>query len=77
APIVMVPLFKMRWRAALACAVVAFLCGGLPQTRAQENLTVGQTPEQVNDRIKSLTMGAHNTPAIHDYFIGSGDLLEV
>jgi polysaccharide export outer membrane protein len=44
--------------------------------RAQQNVTVGETPQQINDRIRTLTMGSRNS-ASHDYVIGSGDLLDI
>jgi protein involved in polysaccharide export with SLBB domain len=34
-----------------------------------------ETPQQTNDRIRTLTMGTRTAP--HDYIIGSGDLLSV
>jgi len=43
---------------------------------AQQNVTVGETPQQVNDRIRTLTMGSKSS-APHDYMIGNGDLLDV
>lgn len=55
--------------------VVACLCCPAASLRAQENITVGETPQQVNDRIRTLTMGSHGTT--HDYVIGEGDLVEV
>ena len=44
--------------------------------RAQQGVTVGETPQQINDRIRTLTMGSRNS-ASHDYVIGSGDLLDI
>jgi protein involved in polysaccharide export with SLBB domain len=44
--------------------------------RAQQNVTVGETPQQVNDRIRTLTMGSKNSTP-HDYIIGSGDLVDI
>ena len=44
--------------------------------RAQQDVTVGETPQQINDRIRTLTMGSRNS-ASHDYVIGSGDLLDI
>jgi len=55
------------------CAAVACLLASAPVLRAQQNITVGETPQQVNDRIRTLTMGSHNS--VHDYVIGEGDLL--
>jgi len=57
-----------------AVAVVFF---SLPfAVRAQQNVTVGETPQQVNDRIHTLTMGSKSS-APHDYVIGNGDLLDI
>ncbi len=44
--------------------------------RAQQGVTVGETPQQINDRIRTLTMGSRNSTS-HDYVIGSGDLLDI
>jgi polysaccharide export outer membrane protein len=44
----------------------------VPSTHAQ---TVLQTPQEVNDRIRSLSTSARSAP--HDYVIGKGDLLDV
>ncbi len=44
--------------------------------KAQQDITVGETPQQVNDRIRTLTMGSR-TSVQHDYVIGDGDLLEI
>ena len=40
-----------------------------------QDVTIVDTPQQANDRIRTLTMGAHSAP--HDYVIGSGDLLGI
>jgi len=56
-------------------AGAAWLCFVAPSLRAQENLTVGETPQQANDRIRTLSMGLHG--ATHDYVIGEGDVVEV
>ncbi len=44
-----------------------------PPSSAQQ--AVLETPQQVNDRIRSLSASAHVMP--HDYIIGNGDLLEL
>jgi polysaccharide biosynthesis/export protein len=44
-----------------------------PASRAQQ--AVLETPQQVNDRIRSLSASARATP--HDYVIGNGDLLDL
>jgi polysaccharide export outer membrane protein len=62
-----------RYTFLLAAAVCISL--GAPSLPAQQNLAVGETPQQVNERIRTLTMGSHS--ASHDYIIGEGDLLEV
>jgi len=56
------------------CATTALL-GMLvpaPPSRAQAS---AETPQEVNDRIRSLSTGARTGP--HDYIIGSGDLLTI
>jgi polysaccharide export outer membrane protein len=60
------------------CAVVTSLLGVPSVARAQQqpNVSVGETPQQVNDRIRTLTMGSRGSGP-HDYMIGNGDLLEV
>ena len=40
-----------------------------------QDVTILETPQQANDRIRTLTMGAHS--AQHDYVIGSGDLIGI
>ena len=45
-----------------------------PLLRSQD-VTVAGTPQDANERIKTLTMGKSN--ATHDYLIGSGDLLSI
>ncbi len=40
-----------------------------------QDVTIVDTPQQANDRIRTLTMGAHSVP--HDYVIGSGDLIGI
>jgi polysaccharide biosynthesis/export protein len=44
-----------------------------PSSSAQQ--AVLETPQQVNDRIRSMSAAARSIP--HDYVIGNGDLLEV
>ncbi len=56
----------------VACALPAFLVLAA-SSRAQQ--AVLETPQQVNDRIRSLSASARL--AQHDYVIGSGDLLDV
>jgi protein involved in polysaccharide export with SLBB domain len=75
-PILMVPYSTMGRRSLFLCAVMATLLGVSAMARAQQNVTVGETPQQVNDRIRTLTMGSRSS-AQHDYLIGSGDLLEI
>jgi polysaccharide export outer membrane protein len=66
----------MGRRCLFLCAVTATLLGVPSMARAQQNVTVGETPQQVNDRIRTLTMGSKSS-APHDYVIGNGDLLDV
>lgn len=66
----------MGRRCLLLCAVAATCLSAPFAARAQQNVSVGETPQQVNDRIRTLTMGAKSS-APHDYVIGSGDLLDI
>jgi polysaccharide export outer membrane protein len=75
-PILMVPLSTMGRRCIFLCAVAASLLSLAPRAGAQQNVTVGETPQQVNDRIRTLTMGSRNA-APHDYVIGNGDVLDI
>lgn len=59
----------------MLCALIfAGAAAVVPSLRAQ-NVTVGQTPQQANDRIHALSTGARSAP--HDYVIGEGDLLDI
>jgi len=65
----------VRLGAPVWCSVTSALLGMLvlaPSSRAQ---TVLETPQQVNDRIRSLSSTVRSAP--HDYVIGNGDLLDV
>src|SRR5438445_5489264 len=58
------------------CCVPAALLASLvlpPASRAQQ--AVLETPQQVNDRIRSLSASARAVQ--HDYIIGNGDLLDL
>ncbi len=57
-----------------SCATMAVVLSLSPVLKGQDLSIVG-TPEQTNERIKTLTMG--KSSATHDYVIGSGDLLSV
>ena len=62
-------------RALQVCAVM--LAGTLvlaPRVIAQD-APVLETPQQTNDRIRNLSMGAKSAP--HDYVIGNGDLVDI
>src|SRR5579859_1563438 len=72
----MVPYSTMGRRCLFLCAVAVTLLSVSSLTRAQQNVAVGETPQQVNDRIRTLTMGSKSS-APHDYVIGNGDLLDV
>jgi polysaccharide export outer membrane protein len=64
-----------RLGALLWCSVSSILWGMLilaPPSRAQADL---ETPQQVNDRIRSLSASVRLKP--HDYVIGSGDVLNI
>jgi polysaccharide biosynthesis/export protein len=58
-------------RAVLVCAVMLVLALGV----FAQDAPVIETPQQINDRIRNLSMGAKSAP--HDYVIGNGDLLEI
>ena len=75
-PTLMVPYSPMGWRYLFLCAVAATFLGVPSIGRAQQDVTVGETPQQVNDRIRTLTMGSRSSTP-HDYVIGSGDLLDI
>jgi len=66
----------MGRRCLFLCAVATVFFSEPSITRAQQNVTVGETPQQVNDRIRTLTMGSKSSVQ-HDYVIGNGDLLEI
>jgi polysaccharide export outer membrane protein len=72
----MVPYSTMGRRYLFICVVAAGFFAVPSIARAQQNVTVGETPQQINDRIRTLTMGSRNS-ASHDYVIGSGDLLDI
>jgi polysaccharide export outer membrane protein len=72
----MVPFSPVGQRYKFICAVAACVLWTASALHAQQNVTVGETPQQVNDRIKTLTMGARGYSG-HDYVIGNGDLLDV
>jgi protein involved in polysaccharide export with SLBB domain len=74
--ILMVPYSTMGRRCLFLYAVTAALLCVPSVARAQQNVSVGETPQQVNDRIRTLTMGSKSSIP-HDYVIGSGDLLDV
>jgi polysaccharide export outer membrane protein len=56
------------------CAAWAAIFPLSSALRAQ-NVTIAGTPQETNERIKTLTMGVHH--ATHEYIIGTGDLLSV
>jgi len=62
-------------RALLVCAVM--LAGALVPARrvSAQDAPVLETPQQTNDRIRSLSMGAKSAP--RDYVIGNGDLVDI
>src|SRR5258705_7395201 len=72
----MVPYSTMGRRYFSLCAVAATFLSVPSIGRAQQDVTVGETPQQVNDRIRTLTMGSKSSTP-HDYVIGSGDLLDI
>ena len=80
----MVPFSIVGRRCVFLCAVAVHLFLVIPALCAQEspsqtqnkNVVVGETPQQVNDRIKTLSIGAGKS-GVHDYVIGVGDLLDI
>ncbi|HET8921511.1 MAG TPA: polysaccharide biosynthesis/export family protein [Candidatus Acidoferrum sp.] len=65
----------VRLGASVWCSVSSILFGVLvlaPCSRAQAEL---ETPQQVNDRIRSLSTTVHMVQ--HDYVIGNGDVLDI
>jgi len=62
-------------RALFVCAVM--LAGTLVAARrvSAQDSPVLETPQQTNDRIRSLSMGVKSGP--HEYVIGNGDLLDI
>jgi polysaccharide biosynthesis/export protein len=72
----MVPYSTMGRRCLFLCAVAGTFFSAPFAARAQQNVTVGETPQQVNDRIHTLTMGSKSS-APHDYVIGNGDVVDI
>src|ERR1700761_1928352 len=56
------------------CLVIAGLLGSLCSSLPGRGQTL-QTPQETNDKIKTLSASARIIP--HDYIIGSGDILSV
>jgi|SRR5580693_340728 polysaccharide export outer membrane protein len=65
----------VRLGAPVWCSVTSALLGMLILAHSSRAQTVLETPQQVNDRIRSLSSSARLIP--HDYIIGSGDLIDV
>ncbi len=57
------------------CFVAAALLGILVLASPNRAQALLETPQQTNDRIKTLSAVAHTAP--HDYIIGRGDLLAI
>src|SRR6266568_3658591 len=64
-----------RLDASVWCVVPTALLGMLVLAPPSPAQTVLETPQQVNDRIRSLSATVRMTP--HDYVIGNGDVLNV
>jgi polysaccharide export outer membrane protein len=62
-------------RAVLVCAVMLAGMLGLAPRVISQDAPVLETPQQTNDRIRNLSMGAKSAP--HDYVIGNGDLVDI
>jgi len=65
----------VRLGASVWCSVMSALFAVLALAPSSSAQTVLETPQQVNDRIRSLSSTARLMP--HDYVIGNGDLLDV
>jgi polysaccharide export outer membrane protein len=66
---------RLPQRFGLAFAATYLFSSSLgAQSQPQQAVTL-ETPQQTNERIKTLTMGSKSSP--HDYMIGNGDLLSV
>jgi protein involved in polysaccharide export with SLBB domain len=57
------------------CAVLGFAILFWSSSSTAQDVSVVQTQQQANDRIKALSMEAKTVP--HDYVIGNGDLLGI
>ena len=57
------------------CLVTSVLLGTLVLAPSSHAQTILETPQQVNDRIRSLSATVRMMP--HDYVIGSGDVLDI
>lgn len=62
-------------RGVLVCAVMLAGMLGLAPRVISQDAPVLETPQQTNDRIRNLSMGAKSAP--HDYVIGNGDLVDI
>src|SRR6266849_2962604 len=61
--------------ALMRCLVTSALLGMLVLALPSHAQTALETPQQVNDRIRSLSANLRMSP--HDYVIGSGDVLDI
>src|SRR6266849_380998 len=61
--------------ALMKCLVTSALLGMLVLALPSHAQTALETPQQVNDRIRSLSANLRMAP--HDYVIGSGDVLDI
>jgi len=70
----MVKVRVLNWELQLSAVFLAGMLVLAPNVFAQD-APVLETPQQTNDRIRSLSMEAKSGP--HDYVIGNGDLLDI
>jgi len=64
-----------RLGAQQCCFVTSVLLGMLALSTSVRAQTVLETPQQANDRIRSLSSSARVIP--HDYVIGNGDVIDI
>jgi polysaccharide biosynthesis/export protein len=73
--ILMVPFSSMGGRYSFLCTIAGgLLC--LSTNLLAQDVTVRETPQQANERIRTLSMGA-KASAPHDYLLGNGDLISI
>jgi len=66
---------RVRNRVLGVCSVILAGMLILPPAVFAQGAPVVETPQQTNDRIRNLSLGAKSGP--HEYIIGNGDLLDI